>query len=217
MPLYLGLDSSTQSLTAIIIEIERGVRRVVFESSLSFDEALPHYGIASRRAAARGSPRGRFVAADVGGSPRSDDRRESRRAASISRRLAAVSGSAQQHGSVYLNATWTTSARGARSASADRRSDSRRCSRAGSRPSGWTRARRRSARKSLLPSVGKRYLPGGRARARSSGSPALRSDGSTSSLRTPIPQRPAYTWSARSWRRCSPGSMPPSIPETVQA
>ena len=44
MPLYLGLDSSTQSLTAIVIEIERDARRVVFESSFLFDEALPHYG-----------------------------------------------------------------------------------------------------------------------------------------------------------------------------
>ena len=44
MPLYLGLDSSTQGLSAIVISVEGEDRRVVFESSLSFDESLPHYG-----------------------------------------------------------------------------------------------------------------------------------------------------------------------------
>ena len=44
MPLYLGLDSGTQSLTAVVIQIDRDQRGVVFETSLNFDEALPHYG-----------------------------------------------------------------------------------------------------------------------------------------------------------------------------
>ena len=44
MPLYLGLDSSTQSLTAIVLEIDGDRRRVVFEDSLSFDERFPEYG-----------------------------------------------------------------------------------------------------------------------------------------------------------------------------
>ena len=41
MPLYLGLDSSTQSLSAIVVEVDAGVRRVVFEDSLAFDQDFP--------------------------------------------------------------------------------------------------------------------------------------------------------------------------------
>ena len=44
MKLYLGLDSSTQSLTAIVIEVDGAEARVVFDESLSFDEAFPQYG-----------------------------------------------------------------------------------------------------------------------------------------------------------------------------
>jgi xylulokinase len=100
MPLYLGLDSSTQSLTAIVID--SGTRRVVFEDSLVFDDALPHYGtthgVLPRRAPdeAVSSPLMWAEALDV-----------------VLGRLGtsgldlpqvrAVSGSAQQHGSVYLN------------------------------------------------------------------------------------------------------------------
>jgi xylulokinase len=103
VPLYLGFDSSTQSLTAIVIEVGDRVRRVVFESSLAFDETLPHYGTKH------------------GGLPQSDPRVATssplmwaealdlmmRRLAESGvdlGQIAAVSGSAQQHGSVYLNA-----------------------------------------------------------------------------------------------------------------
>ena len=100
MPYYLGLDSSTQSLTAIIIDTEAA--RVVFENALSFDADLPQYGtghgVLPRRVPeeALSSPLmwsealetmfGRIAASGL----------------DISR-LAAISGSAQQHGSVYLN------------------------------------------------------------------------------------------------------------------
>jgi xylulokinase len=105
VPLYLGLDSSTQSLTAIIIEIERGARRVVFESSLSFDEALPHYGTRhgvlpqTDHRVATSSPLMWVEALDLMMA------RVTESGLDLSR-LAAVSGSAQQHGSVYLRATW---------------------------------------------------------------------------------------------------------------
>jgi xylulokinase len=100
MAYYLGFDSSTQSLTAIVIDGDE--RRVVFESSVAFDEAFPQYGtkhgVLPRSApdVAVSSPlmwvealdammaRIRDSGLDVGG-------------------IAAVSGSAQQHGSVYLN------------------------------------------------------------------------------------------------------------------
>ena len=42
--LYLGLDCSTQSLSAVVLESSGGRHRVVLERSLAFDDALPHYG-----------------------------------------------------------------------------------------------------------------------------------------------------------------------------
>ena len=39
--LFLGLDSSTQSLSAVVIDYDR--RKVVYEKSLNFDQALPQY------------------------------------------------------------------------------------------------------------------------------------------------------------------------------
>jgi xylulokinase len=100
MPLYLGLDSSTQSLTAIVIDGD--TNKVVYESSLNFDEVLPHYG--TRHGVL---PRAQ---ADVATSSpvmwaEALDLMFGRIAASgvDVRRIAAIAGSAQQHGSVYLN------------------------------------------------------------------------------------------------------------------
>src|SRR5829696_5941133 len=100
MPLYLGLDSSTQSLTAIVIDSNS--KAVVFESSLVFDEALPHYGTRhgvlprAQPDVATSSPVMWTEALDV---------MFGRIAASglDLTRIAAICGSAQQHGSVYLN------------------------------------------------------------------------------------------------------------------
>src|ERR1700704_5668641 len=39
--LFLGLDSSTQSLSAVVIATD--TRKVIYEKSLNFDQALPHY------------------------------------------------------------------------------------------------------------------------------------------------------------------------------
>ena len=44
MALYLGLDSSTQGLTAIVIEVGPRARRVVHCDAINFDAELPHYG-----------------------------------------------------------------------------------------------------------------------------------------------------------------------------
>jgi xylulokinase len=101
--LYLGFDCSTQSLTAIVIEVDRDRTHVVFETSFTFDGALPGYGTkygvlpASGPGIAASPPLmwadaldlmlGKIVASGLD-----------------LRRLAAISGSAQQHGSVYLNA-----------------------------------------------------------------------------------------------------------------
>jgi xylulokinase len=110
MALHLGLDSSTQSLTAIVIAIDSAQRHVVFESSLSFDEALPQYGTRhgvlprTDPNVAHSSPLMWAEALDVMMS------RVARSGLDL-RQLAAVSGSAQQHGSVYLNASWAQAVR----------------------------------------------------------------------------------------------------------
>lgn len=98
--LYLGLDSSTQSLSATVIDLDS--RRVVHEESLSFDETLPDYGtengvLRDTEPQVVHSPPLMWVEAlDVlferlqqSGVELAD--------------ILAVSGSGQQHGSVYLN------------------------------------------------------------------------------------------------------------------
>jgi xylulokinase len=107
--LYLGLDSSTQSLTATVIDVTGTTARVIFETSLAFDEALPQYGtqhgvlVSANPAIKHSSPQMWADALDM---------MFARLAASgiDMSSLAALSGSAQQHGSVYLSrdgaATW---------------------------------------------------------------------------------------------------------------
>ena len=101
--LYLGLDSSTQSLTAILIDASEARPAIVWQRSLNFDETLPHYGTrhgvlpnADPRVA-RSSPRMWAEALDRMFALMSAE-------AGVDRsRLAAIAGSAQQHGSVYLS------------------------------------------------------------------------------------------------------------------
>jgi xylulokinase len=100
--LYLGLDCSTQSFSAVVLESSGGRHRVVFERSLPFDATLPHYGTrhgvlpSVAPAVAHSSPVMWIEALD---------RLFAELAASglDLRLLAALSGSAQQHGSVYMN------------------------------------------------------------------------------------------------------------------
>jgi xylulokinase len=102
VPLYLGLDSSTQSLTAIVLDVDGDRREVAFHSSLSFDEALPQYGTShgvlphDDPAVAQSSPLMWAHALDV------MLLRVARSGLDLSR-LTAISGSAQQHGTVYLS------------------------------------------------------------------------------------------------------------------
>jgi len=100
--LYLGFDSSTQGLTAVVIEIADGVRRVVLESSLAFDEAFPQYG--TRHGVLPQSDPNVAAAPPLMWVEALDTMmgRIARELGDL-RPLAAVSGSAQQHGSVYLN------------------------------------------------------------------------------------------------------------------
>jgi xylulokinase len=99
MALYLGFDCSTQGLTAVVIEVTERERRVLWRDSLEFDRALPHYGT---RHGVLPSADPRVVHAPPGMWAEALDRMLARVARRIDRpRLRAVSGSAQQHGSVY--------------------------------------------------------------------------------------------------------------------
>ncbi|HEY3494269.1 MAG TPA: FGGY family carbohydrate kinase [Polyangiaceae bacterium] len=100
MPVYLGLDSSTQSLSALAIDTESG--RVVLDHSVNYGSALPEYR----------SPNGFLENADAA-VKHSDplmwvdalDRllEEVRASGFDLGRVAGVSGAGQQHGSVYLS------------------------------------------------------------------------------------------------------------------
>jgi xylulokinase len=98
--LFLGLDSSTQSLSVIVIDYD--TRRVIYETSLNFDKTLPRYGtqngtLRSHDPLVVHSPPLMWVEAldaifakmKRDGVPLGD--------------ILAISGSGQQHGSVYLN------------------------------------------------------------------------------------------------------------------
>lgn len=98
--LYLGLDSSTQSLTGVVIDLDSG--RVVYDQSINFDKALPHYG--TRDGVLRfedptvihAPPLMWLEALDLLFATMKRD-------GVALGNLCAVSGSGQQHGSVYLN------------------------------------------------------------------------------------------------------------------
>ncbi len=102
MPYYLGLDSSTQSLSALVIEVNGGERRIVFDHSFKFDDEFPEYGTTN------GVLRGNDPL-EVWSSPLMWADALDRMMAIVSReggfdlsQLSAISGSGQQHGSVYL-------------------------------------------------------------------------------------------------------------------
>lgn len=107
MPLFLGLDSSTQSLSAIVIEVKSSgssgeiSREIVHELSLNFDREFPGYGTKSGvlphedPAVVHSSPVLWAEALDtIFG--------RLREAGVPLDRIDAISGAGQQHGSVYL-------------------------------------------------------------------------------------------------------------------
>jgi sugar (pentulose or hexulose) kinase len=49
MPLYLGVDIGAHSLTAIVIQVDRDARRIVFDRSWYFDREFPEYAAGDRR------------------------------------------------------------------------------------------------------------------------------------------------------------------------
>jgi len=101
MSLYLGLDSSTQSLSAVVLDLES--REVVLDHSISFDERLPEFGTENGvlptkdPTVAHSDPLMWLAALDLV----CDDLRQ--KGIDLGQ-IAAIAGSGQQHGSVYLKA-----------------------------------------------------------------------------------------------------------------
>jgi xylulokinase len=99
--LFLGLDSSTQSLSAVIIDLDQ--RKVVYEHSLNFDQALPQFktrnGVLPGRdpLVKHSHPLLWAAALDLLFAQMKKDK-------VALKNILAISGSGQQHGSVYLNA-----------------------------------------------------------------------------------------------------------------
>ncbi|NBB78357.1 MAG: carbohydrate kinase, partial [Verrucomicrobia bacterium] len=100
--LTLGLDASTQSCSAIVIDTEAGA--IVAEASVNFGESFPQYG----------APSG-FIPDGADGEVHADPRMwldaleqvlEALRGQCDLSQVAAICGAGQQHGSVYLNDTW---------------------------------------------------------------------------------------------------------------
>lgn len=102
MAVYLGFDASTQSLTAIAIEVGAARRQVIYQRTVDFDRDLPHYG--TRHGALRGDDPLVVTAPPMMWAEALDLMLAlvARDGAFDVSKLAAVSGSAQQHGSVYL-------------------------------------------------------------------------------------------------------------------
>jgi xylulokinase len=102
MSYALGIDASTQSCSAIVIDTERG--EIVADASVSFGKDLPKYG----------APSG-FIAGGKEGEVHSDPRMwldalemvlEKLKGECDLSRVESISGAGQQHGSVYLNEKW---------------------------------------------------------------------------------------------------------------
>ena len=100
--MYLGFDSSTQSLSGMIIDPVSG--EIVLEKSVNFGNDLPHYG----------APSG-FIPNGTAGEVHSDPRMWLEALDEVLKRLSAeidlscvkaIGGSGQQHGSVYLDETF---------------------------------------------------------------------------------------------------------------
>jgi len=98
--LFLGLDSSTQSLSAVVIDLD--ARKVVYDQSLNFDKALPQYGTQNGvlpnadPLVKHSSPLMWAEALDLMFARMKKD-------GVALGKILAISGSGQQHGSVYLN------------------------------------------------------------------------------------------------------------------
>jgi xylulokinase len=97
--LFLGLDSSTQSLSAVVIDLDAG--KLVYEKSLNFDQALPQFktqnGVLPNRnpLIKHSTPLLWAAALDLLFATMKKDK-------VALGKIIAISGSGQQHGSVYF-------------------------------------------------------------------------------------------------------------------
>ena len=98
--LFVGLDVSTQSLSAVIIDLD--TRTVVYETSIGFDSALPRYGTHN---GVLPNPDPKVVhAPPLMWAEALDILFEKMRRDGVKLgEVLAISGSGQQHGSVYAN------------------------------------------------------------------------------------------------------------------
>ena len=102
MAYSLGIDASTQSISAIVIDLENGT--VVCEHSINFGERLPNYN----------SPNGFFYGEsqnEVYSNPMMwldaiDLLFNELKGLCELNKIKAISGAGQQHGSIYLNSNW---------------------------------------------------------------------------------------------------------------
>ncbi len=101
--IYLGLDASTQSLTAILLEVDGARRSIVGDHSFTYDDALPQYG--TTHGVLRNDDPSTVVSPPLMWAEALDVMMAAlvERWPAEMRRLTAISGAAQQHGSVYLN------------------------------------------------------------------------------------------------------------------
>ena len=103
MSLFLGLDSSTQGLTAVIISVSGTSRGVVWQHTINYDHDLPEYGTLH---GVLQNPDPRIVRSSPAMWADALDRMMARIAIERSidkSRIAAITGAGQQHGSVYLS------------------------------------------------------------------------------------------------------------------
>ena len=102
MSLFLGLDSSTQGLTAVVIGVSGTSRDTVWQHTINYDRDLPEYG--TRHGVLQNADP-RIVRSSPAMWADALDRMMARVATEPSidkSRIAAIAGAGQQHGSVYL-------------------------------------------------------------------------------------------------------------------
>lgn len=105
-PLFLGIDLSTQSITAVVVE--GGSHQVVASASLNFEQELPKYATTSGMHVGKAGKITSPVMMWLEGL----DKVLRRLDRAVLARVRVVSGSAQQHGSVYWNAEGLQALRG---------------------------------------------------------------------------------------------------------
>jgi xylulokinase len=99
--IYIGLDASTQSLTATAIEVGASRRSIAYSRTLEFDREWPHYG--TRHGVMPSSDPAIAASPPLMWAEALERMMQEIAASGLDlARIRAISGSAQQHGSVYL-------------------------------------------------------------------------------------------------------------------